>query len=256
MGHLSKAEYKQRLRALQVELVTLQKHIICNDLRVLILLEGRDASGKDGLIKRITAHTSPRETRVVAPGKPTEREGRAWYFQRYVDQLPVDGEMVLFNRSWYNRAGVEKVMGFCDTEGYELFYQTVNDFENLLVKSGTLLLKYYLDISRDEQERRLEQRRLSPFKQWKISPVDEAALDLFDEYSQARNRMLAETSTSHAPWSVVRANDKRQARINVISDILNRIECPALENNLDEPDGEIVTRLVGDENDIISRLYQ
>lgn len=255
MGHLSKAEYKQRLRALQIELVTLQKHIICNDLRVLILLEGRDASGKDGLIKRITAHTSPRETRVVAPGKPTEREGRAWYFQRYVDQLPVDGEMVLFNRSWYNRAGVEKVMGFCDTKDYELFYQTVNDFENLLVKSGTLLLKYYLDISRDEQERRLEQRRLSPFKQWKISPVDEAALDLFDEYSQARNRMLVETSTSHAPWTVVRADDKRRARINVISDILDRIDCPALDQQLLRPDEEIITRFDVEVSSNFSGLY-
>src|SRR3970040_2708425 len=169
----SKSEYKKELRHLQIELVKLQRHLISHNHRILIIFEGRDASGKDGVIKRITQHLSPRETRVVALGKPTERENKAWYFQRYVSHLPVEAEMVLFNRSWYNRAGVERVMGYSTEEEYAAFMNTVNDFEDLLIRSGLNLMKYYLDISREEEKQRLTDRRKDPLKQWKISPVDQ-----------------------------------------------------------------------------------
>lgn len=235
-----KQKYKKQLRQLQIELVKLQRHIIGHDHRILIIFEGRDASGKDGVIKRITQHLSPRETRVVALGKPTERENRAWYFQRHVSHLPVENEMVLFNRSWYNRAGVEKVMGYCTDAEYELFMKSVNDFENLLIRSGLNLLKYYLDISYDEQKKRLAARRKDPLKQWKISPVDEEALKHWDDYSQARNAMFERTSTKTSPWVVVKADHKKLAHLNVIRDILSRIECPGKDEHLCHPDQNII----------------
>jgi len=220
---LNKSAYKKELRRLQIELVKLQRHIISYNHRILIIFEGRDASGKDGVIKRITQHLSPRETRIVALGKPTERENRSWYFQRYVSHLPVAAEMVLFNRSWYNRAGVERVMNYCTEEEYEAFMESVNDFENLLIHSGLNLLKYYLDISRGEQKTRLNARRKDPLKQWKVSPIDEQALKRWEAYSQARNAMLARTHHPGAPWTVVRADNKRLARLNLIKDLLTRL---------------------------------
>ncbi len=220
----TKSDYKKQLRKLQIDLVKLQRHVIGNNLRVLILLEGRDASGKDGLIKRIVEHLSPRETRVVALGKPSERESRAWYFQRYVAHLPVDGEVVLFNRSWYNRAGVEKVMGFCTPAEYEEFMQTVSDFEHLLIKSGVILLKYYLDISRTEQAKRLAERRKDPLTQWKISPIDAAAIKHWKDYSLARDEMFRRTHSETSPWIIVKTDDKETARLNVIRDILGRLK--------------------------------
>jgi polyphosphate kinase 2 len=164
-------DYKSALHDLQIELVKLQRHLIKNDLRILILFEGRDASGKDGVIKRITEHLSPRDTHVVALGKPSDRDTHSWYFQRYAGQLPATGEMILMNRSWYNSAGVEKVMGFCTKAEHEEFMQSVLPFERLLVTSGTQVFKYYLDISKPEQKRRLEERRTDPLKQWKVSPT-------------------------------------------------------------------------------------
>lgn len=238
----SKSEYKKELRHLQIELVKLQRHLISHNHRILIIFEGRDASGKDGVIKRITQHLSPRETRVVALGKPTERENKAWYFQRYVSHLPVEAEMVLFNRSWYNRAGVEMVMGYSTKAEYETFMESVNGFEDLLIRSGLNLMKYYLDISREEQKRRLTDRRKDPLKQWKISPVDQVAFKRWNDYSKARNEMLERTSTKISPWFIVKADNKRVARLNVIKDILSRVKCPERNEHLCVPDPNIVSK--------------
>lgn len=235
-----KREYRQTLRALQIELVKLQKHFIrCND-KILVLVEGRDAAGKDGLIKRIVQHLSPRETRVVALGKPSDRDRTSWYFQRYVPHLPAAQEFVLFNRSWYNRAGVERVMGFCTDDEYEEFMQSVLGFEHMLAKAGIKLLKYYLDISRREQERRLKDRRNDPLKQWKISPIDAEALKNWAAYSRARNEVLARTNNPVTPWTVVRADDKRSARLNLIKDLLARLHYDGKDEALLTPDPEVV----------------
>ena len=216
--------YKETLHQLQIELVKLQNHIIKRNDKILIIFEGRDAAGKDGTIKRITQHLSPRETRTVALGKPSDRDLSSWYFQRYTVHLPAAQEMVLFNRSWYNRAGVEKVMGFCTEDQYHEFLETVPSYEQMLVRSGIQLLKYYLDISRDEQKKRLEDRQQDPLKQWKISPIDKDAHKYWDQYSLARNIMLARTHHLEAPWTVVRADDKKTARLNVIKDMLFRLD--------------------------------
>ena len=236
----TKKSYRRRLLALQIELVKLQRHFIKNDDRILILFEGRDAAGKDGVIKRIVEHLSPRETRVVALGKPSDREKTSWYFQRYTQYLPAASELVLFNRSWYNRAGVERVMGFCSNTEYEEFISSVVEFEDMLVRSGIKMLKYYLDISRDEQEDRLAARKINPLKQWKSSPIDDQALTYWSEYSRARNEMLARTHTAASPWTVVHANDKRQTRINIISDILTRLRYAGKDENLMTPDTRFI----------------
>ncbi len=232
--------YKEELHALQVQLTTLQRHLIEHRHQLLVLFEGRDCSGKDGVIKRITQHLSPRETRVVALGKPSCREQDEWHFQRYVGHLPAAGECVLFNRSWYNRAGVESVMGFCSPAEYEAFMASVIPFERLLAQSGLQIIKYYLDISRDEQERRLADRRTDPLKQWKTSPVDAVALKHWDAYSRARDTMLDRTSHDEAPWIVVQADDKKTARLNVIRDLLSRIACPDVDAHAHTPDEDIV----------------
>lgn len=232
--------YKKTLHALQIELVKLQKHIIANDLRILVIFEGRDAAGKDGTIKRIVEHLSPRETRVVALGKPSDRETSQWYFQRYAPFLPAADEFVLFNRSWYNRAGVERVMGFCNDTQYEAFMDAVGPFEDMLVRDGILLFKYYLDISKDEQKARLADRKKDPLKQWKISPIDDCALAHWDDYSNARNEMLIRTNHHAAPWHVVVANDKKLARLNVIRDLLSRIAYDGRKRSLAKPDPKIV----------------
>lgn len=237
---VSKSVYKRQLRNLQIELVKLQRHFIAGNDKILIIFEGRDAAGKDGVIKRIVQHLSPRETRVVALGKPSDRDQSAWYFQRYVPYLPAASEMVLFNRSWYNRAGVERVMGFCSLPEYEAFMDSVAEFEHMLVRSGVKMMKYYLDISRAEQEQRLQARKVSPLKQWKISPIDAQALDFWDDYSLARDEMLARTHTAAAPWTIVHADDKRQARLNVISDILTRLRYEGKDAALVQPDTHIV----------------
>ncbi|MBI3041731.1 MAG: polyphosphate kinase 2 [Betaproteobacteria bacterium] len=237
---ISKKDYKDSLRRLQVELVKLQRHFInCND-KILIILEGRDAAGKDGTIKRIVQHLSPRETRVVALGKPSDRDRTSWYFQRYVPYLPAAQELVLFNRSWYNRAGVERVMGFCTEAEHEEFMGSVSDFENMLVRSGVKLLKYYLDISKAEQKKRLEDRKSDPLKQWKVSSIDDQAIKYWKQYSAARNEMLARTHNPMAPWTLVRANDKRRARLNIIKDVLSRLHYADKDERLIRPDPQIV----------------
>lgn len=221
---LKHSEYKRILRDLQIQLVKLQNHIIANNLRLLVVFEGRDTAGKDGVIKRITEHLSPRETRVVALGKPSDRDISSWYFQRYVAHLPCAQEMVLMNRSWYNRAGVERVMGFCSDTEYQHFMQSVIPFERMLSESGIQIIKYYLDISKQEQKQRLDDRRTNPLKQWKISPIDAVAVEHWDAYSKARNEMLNRSHSDSTPWYVVRANDKKQARINVIRHLLSVVD--------------------------------
>ncbi len=237
---ISKKAYQDSLHHLQIELVKLQRHFIKCDDTILIILEGRDASGKDGTIKRIVQHLSPRETRVVALGKPSDRDRSSWYFQRYVPYLPAAQELVLFNRSWYNRAGVERVMGFCTEAEHEEFMGTVSDFEHMLVRSGIKLLKYYLDITKAEQTSRLEDRRSDPLKQWKVSPIDGQAVKYWKAYSAARNEMLARTHTPTAPWTLVRANDKRLARLNIIKDLLGRLHYTGKQKRLIQPDPQIV----------------
>lgn len=239
---------------LYIELVKLQKEVIRSDKKLLIILEGRDAAGKDGTIKRFTRHLSPRETRVVALNKPSDRQEREWYFQRYTPHLPASGEIVLFNRSWYNRAGVEKVMGFCSEAEYESFFPDVCHFEEMLTDAGFIILKYYLDISRNEQEQRLEDRRNNPLKQWKISPIDEKALQHWDDYSKARNRMLRETSFDFAPWYVIDANDKKHAQIAFMAHVLAQLQYPNKREMLLQQYDEIVHRAW--ENETNERLFQ
>jgi polyphosphate kinase len=236
---LRKKHYERELRRLQIELVKLHRHVIARGLRVLVILEGRDASGKDGTIKRIAEHLSPREVRVVAPGKPSDREQSEWYFQRFTQQLPAAQEIVLFNRSWYNRAGVEYVMKFCTRREHEAFLEAAPRFERMLARSPIFLLKYYLDISRLEQARRLRERRRDPLKQWKLSPVDEAAQKHWRDYSHARDRMFRRTHHRDAPWIVVRADDKRLARLNVIRDMLARIPSPQTKSRLARSDPRV-----------------
>ncbi|MEP6749717.1 MAG: polyphosphate kinase 2 [Bacteroidota bacterium] len=215
---------KKTLHELYIELVKLQKEIIASDIKLLVILEGRDAAGKDGTVKRIIKHLSPRDTRVVALGKPTDFQEREWYFQRYVSHLPASGEFVLFNRSWYNRLGVEKVMGFCTDRQYKSFFTEVASFENGLVEADFIILKYYLDISKKEQENRLEDRRKDPLKQWKISPIDEVAHKHWKDYSDARDEMLLRTNFKHAPWFIVNADNKHEAHIALITHLLDRME--------------------------------
>jgi polyphosphate kinase 2 len=237
---ISLEDYHAELNALQIELVKLQRHFIgCGD-RILVILEGRDSAGKDGCIKRIAAHLSPRETRVVALGKPSDRELKSWYFQRYVPHLPVAEELVLFNRSWYNRAGVEHVMGFCSKEEHEEFMQSVPKFEEMLVNSGIKVLKYYLDIGKDEQKRRLAERKRDPLKQWKSSPIDAVAIKHWKGYSEARDDMFQRTHTTIAPWRIVLADNKRLARLNLMRDILSRLHYEGKKDKLVQPDPTIV----------------
>jgi polyphosphate kinase 2 len=233
-------EYRRELLKLQIELVKLQRHIIAEDDRILVIFEGRDAAGKDGTIKHITEHMSPRETRVVALGPPSDREENQWYFERYVRYLPCAGEMVLFNRSWYNRAGVERVMGFCSKAQTREFLEVTPGFEAMLVRSGIRIFKYYLDISSREQKKRLKARARDPLKQWKLSPVDAKAMKFWDDYSEARNHMLTRTHTEAAPWTIVRADDKELARLNVIRDLLRRLDYKGRDKRLVRPDRDIV----------------
>jgi polyphosphate kinase len=239
------SNYETELRALQIELVKLQKSLIANGDQILLILEGRDTAGKDGTIKAITEHLSPRETRVVALGKPSDVEADQWYFQRYIAQLPKRGEFVLFNRSWYNRAGVEMVMGFCSKAQYATFMSSVNPLESILIQSGVTVLKYYLDISKKDQKERLQSREQDPLKQWKISPIDQQAQKKWNAYSTYRNAMLHKTSTTEAPWTIVRANNKKQAHLNLIRDLLLRVDYAGKDKKMAAPDRSIAFRWNG-----------
>lgn len=220
---LKKAFYEDELEILQVELVKLQEWIKEKDLKVVVIFEGRDAAGKGGVIKRITEKLNPRICRVVALGTPTEKEKKQWYFQRYVPHLPSAGEMVLFDRSWYNRAGVERVMGFCTDDEYWEFLRSCPNFERMLIRSGIILLKYWFSVSEEEQEKRFQARLLDPTKRWKLSDMDLQSREKWVEYSKAKDEMLSYTDTKLSPWFVVDADSKRKARLNTIRHILSKI---------------------------------
>ncbi len=215
--------YKKQLRRLQIELVKLQEWVKHEGLRVVVLFEGRDAAGKGGAIKRITESLNPRICRVVALGTPTEREKTQWYFQRYVAHLPASGEIVLFDRSWYNRAGVEHVMGFCTEEEYLEFLHSCPEFERMLVRSGIVLVKYWFSVSDEEQEHRFQQRIRDVTKRWKLSPMDLESRRRWVEYSRAKDEMFACTDIKQAPWYVINAESKKKARLNVIHHLLSLI---------------------------------
>lgn len=221
---LDKKGYEKELRRLQVELLRLEEWIRNRGLKVVVLFEGRDTAGKGGTIKRIMQLLNPRFCRVVALPAPTERERTQWYFQRYIAHLPSAGEMVLFDRSWYNRAGVEHVMGFCTDDEYEDFMRTCPQFERMIVRSGILLFKYWLSVSDEEQERRFLARINDPTKRWKLSPMDLQARARWVDYSEAKDQMFAYTDIKEAPWHVVESDNKRAAHLNLISDLLSRID--------------------------------
>jgi polyphosphate kinase 2 len=220
---LSRKRYENQKYDLQVEFLKLQSWVKQTGSRIVILFEGRDAAGKGGAIKRVMEHLNPRGARVVALEKPTEEEKGQWYFQRYVKHLPTFGEVVLFDRSWYNRAGVENVMGFCTKEEYSEFMRQVPDFERNLVRSGIILIKFWFSVSRDEQKRRFNDRETHPLKQWKLSPIDRASLDKWDEYTDAKEKMFFFTDTSDVPWIVVKSDCKKRARLNAMRYVLHKI---------------------------------
>jgi len=220
---LGKKHYEEELARLQLELIKLQEWIKHSGLRVVVIFEGRDAAGKGGTIKRITESLNPRICRVVALAAPTERERTQWYFQRYVSHLPAAGEIVLFDRSWYNRAGVERVMGFCTEDEYQEFLRACPEFERMLLRSGIVLIKYWFSVSDAEQERRFQRRIQDPTRRWKLSPMDLKSREMWVEYSRAKDSMFHYTDTKQSPWWVVEADDKRRARLNCISHLLEQV---------------------------------
>ena len=220
---MGRKAFEDELRRLQTELVIQQNWIRENDLRVVVLFEGRDAAGKGGVIKRINERINPRWCRTVALGTPTERERTQWYFQRYVEHLPAAGEMVLFDRSWYNRAGVERVMGFCSDAEYQDFMRSCPEFERMLVRSGIILIKYWFSVSDEEQERRFQARATDPMRRWKLSPMDLKSREMWSAYSRAKDEMFRYTNIDEAPWYVVEADDKRRARLNCMSHLLEMV---------------------------------
>ncbi len=227
---INKKLYEKELANLQIELVKLQEWIKHEKLKVVVLFEGRDAAGKGGVIKRISQSLNPRACKVVALGTPTDREKSQWYFQRYVPHLPAAGEMVLFDRSWYNRAGVERVMDFCTTDEYNEFMRTCPDFERMLIRSGIILIKYWFSVSDEEQERRFQSRIDDPTKGWKLSPMDLESREKWLDYSKAKDEMFKYTDTKQSPWYVVPADNKKRARLNCISHLLSLIPYEELEH--------------------------
>ena len=220
---MTKKAYEKELAKLEIELVKLQEWVRVKGLKVIVIFEGRDAAGKGGVIKTISACMNPRICRVVALGTPTEKEKTQWYFQRYAPHLPAAGEIVLFDRSWYNRAGVERVMGFCTEAEYQEFLRSCPEFERMLIRSNVILIKYWFSVSDDEQERRFQARIDDPTKQWKLSPMDVTARSKWVEYSKAKDAMFSYTDTKQSPWYAVNANNKRRARLNVIVHLLSKI---------------------------------
>jgi polyphosphate kinase len=236
--------YEQELRQLQVELVRLQRWVQSNGERIAILVEGRDAAGKGGTIRRFTEHLNPRAMRVVALPKPSDEERGQWYFQRYIRQLPNKGEIVFFDRSWYNRAVVEPVMGFCSKKEHQRFLQQVPEFEHMLYEDGVTIIKFWFSISKEEQAKRFDARRQNPLKQWKLSPVDDKAQELWDSYTRHKEEMFSKTHTTFSPWIIVKANDKQAARLESLRYVLNLLPY----NGKDDapirlaPDPNVITR--------------
>ena len=218
--------YEKELIKLQVELLKYQNHVKEKGLKVLMLFEGRDAAGKGGTIKRITEHLNPRGARIVALAKPNEQERTEWYFQRYAEHLPSAGEIVIFDRSWYNRAMVEPVMGFCSDEDYHRFLNDAPTFEQLIIDKDTKIFKFYFSISKEEQAKRLQDRENDPLKQYKLSAIDQSAQQLWDKYTAAKYKMLKATNTKYAPWTIIKSDNKKKARINVMKHILNFVDYP------------------------------
>lgn len=226
--------YENKLKKLQAELIKLQQWVENKNEKVVIIFEGRDAAGKGGAIRRITQHLNPREFKVVALPKPTEEEKGEWYFQRYINNLPRQGKIVFFDRSWYNRAVVEPVNGFCTEEQYKIFMNQVNEFERMIIESGIRLIKFYFSISKNEQAKRFEDIKSSPLKKWKFSKVDQAALRLWDSYTDYKSKMFEKTNTELAPWIIIKANRKSSARIEAIKHILNLIPYKTETKSLQE----------------------
>ena len=229
---MKRKEYERQKAGLQVELLKVQRWVRRSGRKVVILFEGRDAAGKGGTIKRFMEHLNPRGARVVALDKPSDVERGQWYFQRYIRHLPTAGEMVLFDRSWYNRAGVERVMGFCTGQEYLEFLRQCPEMERMLVNSGILLFKFYFSVSQDEQAYRFERRSTDPLKQWKISPVDLASLNKWDSYTQAKEAMFFYTDTADAPWTVIKSDDKKRARIAAMQFFLSRLDYPDKDHDV------------------------
>ena len=236
------SEYEQQKAQLQVELLKVQKWVKETGKKVVILFEGRDAAGKGGTIKRFMEHLNPRGARVVALEKPTEAEQTQWYFQRYINHLPSAGEIVLFDRSWYNRAGVERVMGFCDPGAYLEFMRQCPEIERMLVRSGILLFKYWFSVTQEEQRNRFASRKEDPLKQWKLSPIDQASIDKWNDYTEAKEAMFFYTDTADAPWTIVKSDDKKRARLNCMRHFLSSLNYDDKDAEMvDQPDPFIVT---------------
>lgn len=240
---LQRRFYETQKAALQVELLKVQDWVRASGEKIVLLFEGRDAAGKGGTIKRFTEHLNPRGARVVALDKPTEREQSQWYFQRYIQHLPAGGEIVLFDRSWYNRAGVERVMGFCDPAEYLEFMRQAPEIERMMVRSGVRLFKYWFSVTQDEQIKRFKARETEPLKKWKLSPIDRLSIDKWDDYTEAKEAMFFYTDTADAPWVTIKSNDKKRARLNCLRHFLNEVPYPDKDLKIiKQPDPLIVSR--------------
>lgn len=239
---MKRREYEEELHMLQIELLKVQRWAIATNQKIVTIFEGRDAAGKGGTIKRFMEYINPRGAKVVALLKPTEHERGQWYFQRYVDHLPSNGEIVLFDRSWYNRAGVEPVMGFCTPEEHQEFLRQCPEFERMLVRSGIWLIKFWLTVDKDEQRKRLDARKEDPLKRWKLSPIDEAAAKKFDEFSAARDTMFDATDTVHAPWTVVKSQDKKRARLNCMRYFLRSLPYTGRDDTIVQQPDPLILR--------------
>ncbi|MBK5935141.1 polyphosphate kinase 2 [Rhodovulum imhoffii] len=240
---LSRRSYEAQKAKLQAELLKVQKWVAETGQKIVLLFEGRDAAGKGGTIKRYMEHLNPREARIVALNKPSEKEKGEWFFQRYIEHLPTAGEMVFYDRSWYNRAGVERVMGFCTPSEYLEFMRQTPELERMLVRSGIRLYKYWFSVTQDEQHRRFSSRETDPLKRWKLSPVDKASLDKWDDYTEAKEAMFFYTDTADAPWTIIKSNDKKRARLNCMLHFLNSLDYPGKDLKIAHaPDPLIVGR--------------
>lgn len=244
---MKKAKFERRLEELQIELVKLQKWVRDNDQRVAMVFEGRDAAGKGGTIKRFTANLAPRYAKVVALSKPSDVERGQWYFQRYVQHMPTHGEMVFFDRSWYNRSGVERVMGFCDEDQVQTFFQEVSVFEGMMVREGIYFFKFWLTVDRAEQLKRFYERKNSPLKNWKLSPIDHKSVGKWDDYTKAIADQINQTHTASAPWTIIDSNDQRRARIAAIQTVLHSIDYDGKDERMI---GEIDHRVIISEEDL------
>jgi len=242
---MSRRSYEAQKARLQAELLKVQLWTQETGQKFVLLFEGRDAAGKGGTIKRFTEHLNPRAARVVALTTPTENERRQWYFQRYINHLPTSGEIVLYDRSWYNRAGVERVMGFCEAHEYLEFMRQTPDLERMLVRSGIQLYKYWFSVTRGEQQARFKSRETDPLKQWKLSPIDMASLDKWDEYTEAKEAMFFYTDTADAPWTVIKSNDKKRARLNCMLHFLNSLDYPGKDLRIAHPPDPLIVGQAG-----------